>query len=115
MKARTTRTLILSILTGALFAAAGAQASPSQPVRADYGTAAMDGTAQRTIVVDGHTRWANVTNGETVRFDLGGKRFTFTFQAWDSLGSVDLQAIAPDGVAVPAVRVYIAPNPLNQG
>ena len=106
-----TRTLALSILALAAFATSTAGAMP-RPM--DAGRVIMSGTADRDIAVDASTRWVNVTNGQTVRFTVGGQRFTFVFDAWPSTDSVPLSAIAPKGVTVPDVRVYIAPNPLYQ-
>jgi hypothetical protein len=45
---------------------------------------------------------------------VGGRQFTYVFDAWPSTDSIPLSAIAPKGVTVPDVRVYIAPNPLYQ-
>jgi len=106
-----TRTLALSILALAAVAAGTAGAMP-HPM--DAGRIVMSDTADREIAVDGSTRWVNVTNGQTVRFTVGGQRFTYVFDAWPSTDSVPLSAIAPKGVSVPDVRVYIAPNPLYQ-
>jgi hypothetical protein len=106
-----TRTLALSILALAAFATSTAGAMP-RPM--DAGRVVMSDTADRDVTVDASTRWVNVTNGQTVRFTVGGQRFTFTFDAWPSTDSIPLSAIAPKGVTVPDVRVYIAPNPLYQ-
>ena len=106
-----TRTLALSILALAAFATSTAGAMP-RPM--DAGRVVMSDTADRDVAVDASTRWVNVTNGQTVRFTVGGQRFTFVFDAWPSTDSVPLSAIAPKGVTVPDVRVYIAPNPLYQ-
>jgi hypothetical protein len=69
----------------------------------------------RNVAVGADTRYVNVVNGETVSFKVDGKTFTYAFNAWNSIGAVDLSAIAPKDVKVPQVRVYIAPNPLGQG
>jgi len=112
------RTLVLPLLlAGTTFATSGAHAM-SMTHGADYygtldtGAAANQG---RTVVIDAKTRYVNVADGDTVRFESGGQSFTFTFDAWNSVNSVDLAAIAPAGVSVPKVRVYIAQNPLYVG
>jgi len=114
---RSTRALILPLFASALFAAGTAAASnvaPAKHSRADYGTPAQH--AHRTIVVHERTRHINVTSGETVQFDVNGKRFAFAFNNWPNKDVVDLSVIAPEGVSTPQkVRVYIAPNPLTQG
>jgi len=113
---RSTRALILPLLASAMLAAGCATASdvaPAKHARADYGVAAQHG--QRTIVVNDSTRHINVTNGETVQFDVNGQRFAFAFNNWPNKDVVDLSVIAPEGVTTPKVRVYIAPSPLTQG
>jgi len=113
---RPTRALILPLLASALLAAGCATASDAAKAkhsRADYGTPAVH--AQRTIVVHDHTRHVNVTNGETVQFDVKGQRFAFAFNNWPNKDVVDLSVIAPDGVMTPNVRVYIAPDPMSRG
>ncbi|GAA4689716.1 hypothetical protein GCM10025794_24430 [Massilia kyonggiensis] len=103
-----TRTLALSILA----LAAGTAGAMPRPM--DAGRVVMSDTADRDVAVDASTRWVNVTNGQTVRFTVGGQHFTYVFDAWPSTDSIPLSAIAPKGVSVPDVRVYIAPNPLYQ-
>ena len=113
---RSTRALILPLFASALFAAGTATASDvakAKHSRADYGVAAVH--AHRTIVVNDRTRHINVTNGETVQFDVNGQRFAFAFDNWPNKNVVDLSVIAPEGVTAPKVRVYIAPNPISQG
>lgn len=107
-----TRTLALSIVAAAAFAAgtAGAMPRPANPM--EFGSIVMSGAADRDVTVDASTRWVNVTNGQTVRFTVGGRTFTFAFDAWPSADSVPLSAIAPKGMTVPDVRVYLAANPL---
>ena len=105
------RILALSILA---LAAGTAGATPRPAMTMDAGRIIMSDTPDRDVAVEASTRWVNVTNGQTVRFDVGGRRFTFAFDAWPGTDSVPLSAIAPKGVAVPDVRVYIAANPLYQ-
>ncbi|SDE95388.1 Heavy-metal resistance protein CzcE [Massilia sp. PDC64] len=109
-----TRTLALSILALAAFATGTAGATPRPSMPMDFGRVVMSDVADRDVTVDASTRWVNVTNGQTVRFTVGGQRFTFVFDAWPTTDSIPLSAIAPKGVTVPDVRVYIAPNPLYQ-
>lgn len=117
------RPLVLPLLlAGAAFASTSAQAIPrthaADSHAADYyGTLDINAAPStgRLIKIDEHTRWVNVTDGDTVRFDVDGKTFTYTFDAWNSVNSLELSAIAPAGVSVPKVRVYIAQNPLYVG
>lgn len=113
---RSTRALMFSLFAGALFAGGAAHASdkaPAKQAHADYGTHAVH--AHRTIVINDRTRHVNVTNGETVQFDVNGQRFAFAFNNWPNKDVVDLSVLAPEGVTTPKVRVYIAPSPLSQG
>jgi hypothetical protein len=111
------RILTLPLLAAAAFAATSAQAIPRTHGVADYGMVDTGtASASRTVKINPGTRYVNVTDGDTVRFDLGGgQSFTFTFDAWSNIDSVDLATIAPAGVSVPKVRVYIAQNPLYVG
>jgi hypothetical protein len=106
------RTLVLPLLlAGAAVATTSAYAMPATGA-ADLGTLDTGAAANvgRPLVVDAHTRWVNVTNGETVRFDIGGQQFTYTFATYNNVNWIDLAKIAPAGVSVPDVRVYIAPS-----
>jgi hypothetical protein len=112
---KTTRILALPLIAAAMLAAGTVNATPRPLDRMDLGRLAMSAGAHRDIVVNADTRYVNVTNGQTVTFDVSGKRFTFAFDAWPYVDSVPLSTIAPKDVAVPSgVRVYIAPNPLYQ-
>jgi hypothetical protein len=107
-----TRKLILSLAAVAAFAGASAQAATFTGASMDYGQLVATAAADQDVQVNDSTRWVNVTDGQTVRFDLGGgKSFTFNFDTWPGSQQVDLSTIAPKDVAVPNVRVYIAPNP----
>jgi hypothetical protein len=112
------RTLAMPLLlAGAVFASSGAHAVNLNHGADYYGTLDTGAAANqgRTVKIDANTRYVNVTDGDTVRFVSGGKSFTFTFNAWNNVDSVDLAALAPAGVSVPKVRVYIAQNPLYVG
>lgn len=80
-----------------------------------YGSAASDAAATRQIDVTATTKWVNVANGETVRFNLDGQSFVWNFGTLRSEASFDLSAIAPKDLHVPMVRVYVASNPLYHG
>lgn len=108
------RAAIAVMLAASAFAAGAAQAMarPFSPLDAGM---LVDAPSDRSVVIGAQTRAVNVTNGETVTFTVGDRRFTYAFDAWSTIGAIDLAAIAPKGVTVPPVRVYIAPNPLSQG
>ncbi|TFW29471.1 CzcE family metal-binding protein [Duganella callida] len=96
-------------LTGA------AHAAPPSGTAADYGVAVPAAAAQRAITINADTKWVNVTDGETVRFDVNGQSFTWHFSTYPQISSFDLARIAPAGVTAGSVRVYIATNPLYRG
>jgi Heavy-metal resistance protein CzcE len=112
---KTTRMLGLPMIAAAMLAAGTVNAMPRALDRMDLGRLTMSAGTDRDIAVNADTRYVNVTNGQTVTFEVSGKRFTFAFDAWPNVDSVPLSAIAPSDVMVPSgVRVYIAPNPLYQ-
>jgi hypothetical protein len=102
------RNLLLPLLAGA--AIASAQAAPHTGTSADYGSVIATSAVDKVVKVGALTRYVNVEDGQTVRFDVDGQTFTFAFHTWPGDQSVDLAVIAPDGVSVPHVRVYIKPN-----
>jgi len=106
----------IALLT-TLFAGAASSASAFglTHTSADFGASAAAQAATRTIVIQADTRYVNVENGDTVKFDVNGKTFTFAFNTLTGETSFELSRIAPEGVDVPQVRVFVAPNPLYQG
>jgi hypothetical protein len=72
----------------------------------EYGSAATAGFANRTIIIDSHTRYINVMHGETVTISNGQNSVTWHF---DGIGSAfELSKIMP--AASQAVEVYVAPE-----
>jgi hypothetical protein len=68
------------------------------------------GMVDRTIAIDDKTKWINVTEGETVRFLVGGKSFAWIFDSYDQ--GKDLKQIAPKGMLGDRpVKVYVAADP----
>lgn len=108
MKNITLNTVIL--LSALLAATAGAIGLTS--TSADYGYSAATIPADRTIVITPSTKSVNVSNGETVEFDIQGKTFRWSFNTFHREAALELSKIAPDGVPVGSVRVYVAANPL---
>jgi hypothetical protein len=109
------RTLLVPLLAAASFATGTAQASPKPFSPLDAGMPVADAAGERSIDVSTDRHYINVVNGETVTFVVGGKRFTYAFNAWNTIGAIDLSSIAPKDLRVPQVRIYIAPNPASQG
>ena len=102
------RNMLLPLLAGA--AIASAQAAPRVGTSADYGSIVSTSAIDKVVKIGASTRYVNVEDGQTVRFDVDGQTFAFAFHAWPGDQSVDLAVIAPNGISVPHVRVYIAPN-----
>lgn len=95
--------LFSSLLLLPLFAATSAYAFSAAD---QYGSAATAGFAQRTIVIDSHTRYINVMHGETVTIRDGATTVTWYF---DGIGAAfKLSKIMP--AASPAIEVYVAPD-----
>jgi hypothetical protein len=94
------------VLGATAIASANADTLPSwlgQPTPSDQ--------ADRTIVIDAGTRWANVTQGEKVKFVANGQEFVVDFNG--VAGNADLGNFAPSGVLDHKVRVYVGESPLN--
>lgn len=106
-----TRNLILSLLAGTAIASTSAGAATFRGVSDDYGQVVTTSAVDKVVQVDASTRWVNVTDGQTARFVIGDKSFTFNFATWPGDQQVDLATIAPKDMIVPNVRVYIAANP----
>ncbi len=100
---------IAAILLASLTSAAHAGAKPGA-----YGDAANNASAERTIALTPGTKWVNVTDGEVVRFSKDGRTFACHFSTLND-SSFDLSAIAPAGVDVKGVRVYVANDPALGG
>lgn len=101
--------LLLPLLIAA--SAAAADGTPS-----DYGSPAGASSPGRSIWLDPGARHVNVDDGETVHFLVGDKRIDWNFNIRTREAVFDLQTIAPIGVEVNGVRVWVQPNPLySQG
>jgi hypothetical protein len=115
MKSNRVTLLLLSVsLTSALFANQ-AQASGPTGTIADFGNAVSSAGEARIITLSPSTKYVNVTNGETVRFVAGDTSFTWNFSIFPNLNSFKLSRMAPEGMNVDMVTVYVAPNPLDIG
>lgn len=107
---KTLRTLIVCT---AIIGTGLAQAAPGTPT--NYGSAANSGFADRVVTIKPGTKWVNVNNGETVEFNINGNTFTWHFDTLHAEDQFELEKIAPQGVGVGAVTVYVASNPLYRG
>ncbi len=66
--------------------------------------------AMRTISIDAKTKYVNVTEHETVKFEANGSAFAIYFSG--GLSAFDLNQLAPAGVLDHKVTAYVAPDPL---
>lgn len=104
------RTLALLAL---LFAAGYAQAADRSA--SDYGAPATALADGRSIEIAPTQRNVNVSDGETVHFLVDGKRFDWTFNMRTTESVLELKTIAPPGLKVDGIRVWVRPNSLYQG
>lgn len=107
----TSTKLARMLMLGAIAATVGTAAVAAGPssISDPLGYAAPEAAAQRTIVLEPGARYANVEQGETVKFISQGKTFTWNF---DTLGTpvFSLGEIAPKDANVGNVTVYVSPN-----
>lgn len=89
---------------------AESKGQPTANEAAPFGYAAT-GQAGRVVNIGSDTKYLNVTRGETVQINAGGKKVTWVF---DTLGTAPfpLDKIIP---GAGNVTVYVAPNPSDTG
>jgi hypothetical protein len=95
-------TAVALALAAASFSAGAATISTKllgEPVQA---------AADRTIAVNDNTKWVNVTQGETIKFVINGREYTWAFDG--IAASFDLSQIIPDSNLPKKVAVYVAPS-----
>jgi endonuclease YncB( thermonuclease family) len=81
----------------------------------EFGMATSAANADRHIVIKPDTKWANVDDGDTVEFQVGGKSFTWHFATLRGESAFELSKIAPEGIDVRNIIVYVGANPLYRG
>jgi Heavy-metal resistance protein CzcE len=113
----TTKPLLSVLIATTLAAGASGLAVAAEQPRAFLGKAAPEqAEAGRVIVITDATRYVNVSGGQTVRFVVGDRSFTWRFQSGIvHVTPFDLQKIAPQGVLNHRVTAYVADDPLYQG
>lgn len=104
-------TIIATVIAAAATGAAHASINPMP----QFGMATAAANADRQVTINANTKWVNVNNGDTVTFNLDGKSFTWHFDTLHSEEAFDLAKIAPEGINVGMVTVYVASNPLYRG
>lgn len=92
---------------------AGLAAATPQPTAFLGEPAPQQARADQVVVVTDATRYVNVTGGSTVRFVVGERSFTWSFQTGSvEVAPFDLARIAPQGLLNHRVTAYVADNPL---
>ncbi|WP_020653706.1 CzcE family metal-binding protein [Massilia niastensis] len=102
--------LILSAVLASAASAAGMTGTS-----ADYGRAVADASYDRVVTIKPGMKYANITDGETVKFEIDGKSFTWSVHTYPNQNSFQLSRIAPADIDASGVTVYVAPNPLYIG
>lgn len=77
-----------------------------------YGMPAAESTAQRTVDINGDTKSVNVVNGETIKFNVDGKPFTWKFDLYHQEGVLNLATILPQDLRADGVKIYVAEDPV---
>lgn len=97
------------LFAASFLAALGAHAGEID--KTAYGTALPD-TAQAEHVVEIRpgARWANVVNGQTVKFVVDGKSFNWHVWTMPNVNAFNLDQIAPAEVKAAGIKVYVAPS-----
>jgi hypothetical protein len=79
------------------------------------GETAPAAEADRTITIGPDTTYVNVEGGQIVKFDVGGKSFTWDFDGPENVFSFDLNRVTPPGLLDHMVTAYVSPNPIYLG
>lgn len=105
---------LVSLAIAGAFAAAAPAFADHPAASPKLGTPVHAGSADRAIALDAGTQWVNVTGGETIRFVVGDKSFSWRFDGYTP--AVELRQIAPAGMLGDRpTRVYVSPDPLYSG
>lgn len=103
------------LATSALYFSAAGAATPDP--KGWNGTPVAGGRSDLVVDVTPSTRVVNVNEHQIVKFVVhnGGRDDEFMWEFNGARSVIPLTAIAPDGVAAPAVSIYVAPDPLDGG
>jgi hypothetical protein len=78
-----------------------------------FGEVVTSSPSDRTVAISEATSFVNVTGGESIKFVVGDKAFSWRFDG--KAGAVKLSEIAPNGFGGKDVTIYVAPNPMYSG
>jgi hypothetical protein len=110
-----TKLLFPLLIATSLAVAGSAMAASAQPLSFLGNAAPAQAAADQVVVITDATRYVNVSGGSTVRFVVGERAFTWSFQ--NGIAHVvpfDLERIAPKGLLNHPVTTYVSDNPLYQ-
>jgi hypothetical protein len=99
-------------LTLALALSSSAGAAQLTSGANNLGHAVTNSQSNRTIDIDSSTKYVNVSNGETVNFNINGQVVAWHVSTYPGVHVFNLKQIAPDLGGVDDIRVFVAPNPL---
>jgi hypothetical protein len=106
------RTLFLSAILSLLLAGCADMRAPSE--RTDFwGSPAPAAAATKTIVVGPETRHVNLIGGDIVRFVVGDKSFTWSFDGAYFPAAVDISKVS-NGLLSRPLMAYVESNPMYQ-
>jgi hypothetical protein len=101
--------LLLPVLTAITLAAASTAFAGVTQADVRGSAAPAQSSVDQVVVVTDATRHVNVSGGSTVRFVVGERSFTWTFQnGTANVVPFDLQLIAPQGVLTHPVTTYVS-------
>lgn len=83
----------------------------AEPPVSFLGDPAPVSAATSSLVIGPDTTWVNVTGGDTIRLEVDGKSFAWTFNVARGISRFDLSRVAPPGVLKRRVVAYVAPDP----
>lgn len=98
---------IVAVLTLGLMGLSASASTRSSDV---LGEGVPLSAATRTIRIDATTKYVNVTEHETVKFEVNGTDFAINFAG--ALYGFDLNRVAPAGALDHNVTVWVTPDPL---
>ena len=108
MKRNTTHRIALIGAVVAALLSGSALADPVGQASLLGDPASADGPVDQVVTINANTRWANVHQGDTVKFVAGGQSFAWRFETPKL--AVNLQDIAPAGAIDHKIFVYVAPD-----
>lgn len=109
---KTLRTHLVSLAVAGAFTAAAPAFANHPMANPNLGTPVHDESADRAIVLDTGTKWVNVTGGETIKFVVGGKSFSWRFDTFSTSPVFELDKIAPAGMLDGrSIKIYVSPDP----